>query len=118
MDIPADTSGQSKNNKGIIDTMMNKASNNNTPNPGHPNMKNVPVDRQKYYAFIPFTQSQKNLSNKEIQDALFDEGNIYYKRLNETGKAIEAFEEQLRRFPLGSLADAAAYNLWGIYGSK
>ena len=80
-------------------------------------LKNVPVQLQRYYAPIPFTQSQKALSNKKVQEALFAMGKIYFDRLEDLKKAAETFEELLRRYPDCELADATAYNLWEIYSA-
>lgn len=86
--------------------------------PGAVNTANVPAQLQKYYEFLPRTNSQRNLMLKEVDNAIYAAGNIYYTRLNDEKKAIEYFETSIRRFPTGNNAPGSLYNLYLLYRAQ
>ncbi|RYD82911.1 MAG: tetratricopeptide repeat protein, partial [Sphingobacteriales bacterium] len=75
----------------------------------------IPADQQRYYQDIPFTATQKNISNNKLQEAMFAVGNIYYASLKEPAKAAFYYEELIRRFPNTKNLLPARYNLYRIY---
>lgn len=102
-----------------IDTFISNKAGNNTPSPTVSQLAppNVPAARQKYYVNIPFTQSAKNIDNSKIEQALINEGNIYYTSLNDPVKAAQTYEELLQRYPNGNHILEAHYNLYQIYSN-
>jgi tetratricopeptide (TPR) repeat protein len=62
-------------------------------------IKKPTVDKSLYYRDIPFTQAQKDTSDKRIQLALYNLGRIYNLKLNEPEDAIKTFEDLLKRYP-------------------
>lgn len=67
--------------------------------------------RPEYYLRqIPFTEDQVAASNAQIADALFDMGVVYDEKLNDYPRAIEVFNEFVRRFGKDNrVADAYYY---------
>ncbi len=104
-----------------IDTMITNPVRKDAPkfdNPDqsrNPSFANIPTDRQRFYQDIPFTTTQKNISNNKLQEALFSVGNIYFMQLKEPKKAAQYYEELIRRFPNTKNLLAARYNLYRIY---
>lgn len=80
-----------------------------------PETNDVVADRKKYYDPIPNTKSKLNWSNKQIEDALFAAGEIYFNKLNDNKKAAETLEELLKRFPDNSYLVKTYYDLYLIY---
>lgn len=54
---------------------------------------------QYYLAQIPKGEEQITSAKNQIADALFEMGNIYNEKLNDTKKAEETYDEFIRRFP-------------------
>ena len=77
--------------------------------------KNISAQRKRYYQDIPFNQSQKNIANNKIQEALYNIGDIYYNGLGDYKQAEATFEELLQRFPKGTYAVQTHYNLYKVY---
>ncbi|MCG8697494.1 MAG: tetratricopeptide repeat protein [Bacteroidales bacterium] len=71
-------------------------------------------NREYYLTNIPFTDSAKQASNIAIRDALYETGNIYYNDLKDYDKAVDAYEELLRRFPSTDKKLSVYYNLYNI----
>lgn len=72
--------------------------------------ENDPKRPEYYLRQIPFSSEQVAASNEQIADALFNIGVVYDEKLNDYPKAIETFNEFVRRF--GSdrrVADAYFY---------
>lgn len=81
-------------------------------------LANVPEGKRKYYAGIPFLESQKAASNARIKEALIDLGKLYYKDLDDYDKAIETFQEFITRFPDDDDKVICYYYLNKIYSAK
>ncbi len=58
-----------------------------------------PKSRDYYLKDLPLTDSLMQVSNKKIEDALYNASLIYKDKLNDYPKAIETIEELNRRFP-------------------
>jgi len=70
---------------------------------------------REYYLFnIPFSDSAKEQSNKRIANSLFTMGNIYGDDLKDYQKAINSYEELLKRFPLDENRLQAYYKLYSF----
>lgn len=67
-----------------------------------------------YKKNIPFTDSAKQESNKRIANSLFSMGEIYNTDLKDYPKAIESYEELLRRYPNYENRLKAYYKLYLI----
>lgn len=64
-----------------------------------------------YFALLPDSPEKVNQSNKLIEEALFQMGNIYYLQLEDMDMAIETFMEYQRRFPdAENIAESYYYN--------
>jgi tetratricopeptide (TPR) repeat protein len=57
------------------------------------------TDQEFFYKKIPFTAEQKEKSNAKIIEAYYNAGNVYREQLLNDEKAIETFEELLKRYP-------------------
>jgi tetratricopeptide (TPR) repeat protein len=55
--------------------------------------------REFYLQNLPMTEEKLAASNKKIEEALFESGNIYYKEMNEQDKAVKQLEKLLNKFP-------------------
>jgi tetratricopeptide (TPR) repeat protein len=55
--------------------------------------------REYYLQFIPFTDSARQVSNGKIASGLFTMGDIYGEELKDYDRAIESYEELLKRYP-------------------
>lgn len=66
---------------------------------------------------IPRTPAQFDKSNDIIGKALYVNGTIYRERLKNNTKAVQSFEELLRRFPSTNYKLQAYYNLYRSYTS-
>lgn len=70
--------------------------------------------REYYLQDIPLTEELLEASNKNIEKAIFNSGNIYYRRMNEPEKAVKQFELLLRRFPETKYRIETLYLLYQI----
>lgn len=68
-----------------------------------------------YLKDLPTNDSLMAVSNDKIEDALFNVGEIYFTKIEDYPKAIEAFEELLRRFPDTEFKLEAFYKLYLLY---
>jgi tetratricopeptide (TPR) repeat protein len=68
-----------------------------------------------YLKNIPFTHDQKEKSNARIIDAYYDLGAVYREDLQDNSKAIETFEELLKRYPENKFVLNLYYQLYRIY---
>ena len=71
--------------------------------------------REFYLRNVPVTDSMLVLSQKRIEDALFNMGLIYMEDLKDYLKAIESFKELIKRFPVSDYLLLAYYHLYDIY---
>jgi len=102
------TERAAKVKKEVIDSAGN-------PNRSAQNNRQVlPTSLEKYYEYLPKNNSQRNLMLREVDNALYTMGNIYFTRLKDFDKASESFKSSLARFPDGGNAAASAYNLYLI----
>ena len=78
----------------------------------------TPLDRGFYLKQIPFSQTAKDQSNKQIADALNNIGFIYYSDLEDYPRSIEAYSELTERYPDNSNEVAAWYYLYKMHSSR
>lgn len=71
-----------------------------------------------YKKNIPFTDSAKQESNKRIANSLFSMGEIYNTDLKDYPKAIESYEELIRRYPNFDKRLQAYYKLYLLAKEK
>jgi len=74
-----------------------------------------PKSRDYYLKNVPLTAALMDSSNAKIEESLFAAAIIYKEKLQNRKKAIETFDELLRRFPKGKYTDQVYYNLYRIY---
>lgn len=70
--------------------------------------------REFYLKDIPFTDSLREISNKRIEEALFNAGTIYMEKLNEPLLAVGSFRELIKRFPGSIFEPQALYNIYTL----
>ena len=73
------------------------------------------MDPEFYKKDIPRTKEQKDSANAQIQNAYYDLGTIYKEQLSENQRAIETFEELLKRYPKGTWNLETYYQLYRLY---
>lgn len=73
------------------------------------------MDPEFYKKDIPRTKEQKDSANLKIQNAYYDLGTIYKEQLSENQRAIETFEELLKRYPRGTWNLETYYQLYRLY---
>lgn len=78
-------------------------------------LQRVSEDQKTYYANIPFSQAQKRASESKIIEALFDNGLIYFEKLQDIPSAINSFETLLSKYPESQFEAAAHYYLFKLY---
>ncbi len=74
-----------------------------------------PKTRDFYLQNIPFTEAEVDSSNIKVEIALFKAGSIYKEKLLNNPKAIETYDELLRRFPEGENTAHTYYNMHRMY---
>jgi tetratricopeptide (TPR) repeat protein len=112
------TSDQSENRTGTTkDTLDQIVGNKITDSSlvNLPILKNLPVEKQKYYMDIPFTSAQRSASDVRIQNAMFAIATIYSEKLDENQKAISYYENLLKRYPNFKDELVVHYNLYRLY---
>ncbi|RAU84545.1 hypothetical protein DP923_05055 [Pontibacter arcticus] len=70
---------------------------------------------QAYLQNIPLSTADLQRSEKQVEEALFNLGNIYSQKLKDPAKATKTFEELLRRFPNTEHAAETSYSLYLLY---
>lgn len=70
--------------------------------------------REYYLQYIPFTDSAKQVSLERIASGLLKMGEIYGDELKDYPKALESYEELLRRFPKYDHSLQVYYKLYTI----
>ncbi|WP_425389989.1 tetratricopeptide repeat protein [Ekhidna sp.] len=75
----------------------------------------VEDEARQMMADIPQTEEQKEKLLSEIEDALYNLGNIYNLRLEEDKNAAESFEKLLSRFPNTGYEAEVLYQLYLLY---
>lgn len=68
-----------------------------------------------YLGQIPLTPEAIEASDEIIEDAFFNMGKIYNEKLGDYHLAIDAFETDLRRFPVSNNQEEIYYQLFLIY---
>lgn len=76
---------------------------------------NVEAEARKLMSDIPTSEQEKEVLLLEVEDALYNLGNIYNLRLNEDKNAIESFESLLNRFPETEYEPEVLYQLFLLY---
>lgn len=71
--------------------------------------------REFYLQNIPLTDSMKKISQSRIYEALFNLGLIYTNEIVDKKKAVDSYEELLKRYPSGKYTHDAYYNLYELY---
>lgn len=71
--------------------------------------------REQLMADIPLSKTQRELSDRKIEDALLEQGLVFMDRLENYPKAIEALEELLSRYPQAESRDEALIALYNAY---
>ncbi|MEQ9402575.1 MAG: tetratricopeptide repeat protein [Cyclobacteriaceae bacterium] len=86
-------------------------------NPISADQEEVPIEQkaQSLMASIPESQEEKSKLLTEIEEALYQLGNIYNLRLEEDENAAESFESLLNRFPETTYEPEVLYQLFLIY---
>lgn len=74
--------------------------------------------REYYLQNVPRTDAEKDSANKLIVDAYYDMGMIYSEQIGDKPRAIEAFEELIRRYPKNEHKPSACYQLYKLYKEK
>ena len=67
-----------------------------------------------YLQFIPFTDSARQAANNKIAGAYYNAGGIYYEELKDYPKAVETYEELLKRYPTYENRLQVYYKLYSI----
>ncbi|WP_462253109.1 type IX secretion system periplasmic lipoprotein PorW/SprE [Ekhidna sp.] len=75
----------------------------------------VEDEARKMMSSIPKTDADKQALLIEIEDALYNLGNIYSLRLQEDANAAESFENLLNRFPNTEYESEVLYQLYLLY---
>ncbi|MDE0471907.1 MAG: tetratricopeptide repeat protein, partial [Ekhidna sp.] len=75
----------------------------------------VDAEAERMAANVPKTDEEKALLLKEIEEALYNLGNIYHLRLEEDNNAIISFEELLTRFPKTEYRPEVMYQLFLLF---
>lgn len=73
------------------------------------------MDPAFYKQGIPRTEAEIDSANLKIQDAYYDLGTIYKEQLSENQRAINSFEELLKRYPAGKWNLETYYQLYRLY---
>lgn len=73
------------------------------------------LDPQFYKKGIPRTKEEKDSANIKIQNAYYDLGTIYKEQLSENQRAIQTFEDLLKRYPKGIWNLETYYQLYRLY---
>jgi len=71
-----------------------------------------PFSRDYYMAGIPLTDSARNVTYRNIEEALYHMGMIYKDELKDYDKANESFKSLVKRFPQSDYLLASYYNLY------
>ena len=72
-------------------------------------------DRGFYLVDLPFTDEQKQEANRQIAEALYNVGFIYFNRLNDYPRSIDAYEKLDTRYPDNENELPAWYALYKMY---
>jgi tetratricopeptide (TPR) repeat protein len=67
-----------------------------------------------YLQYIPFSDSAKTISHEKIAKSLHSMGDIYTEDLKDYPRAIESYEELLRRYPLYENRLLVYYSLYNV----
>jgi tetratricopeptide (TPR) repeat protein len=81
-------------------------------------IQTIPKALQKFYKDIPFTQTQKKISETRMIQAYKNAGDIYANELYEYDKAIETYEKLLEKFPDNIYHLEVHYALYKLYKLK
>ena len=78
-------------------------------------LQNIDESQKTYFANIPFLPAQKRASENLIVEALFNNGLIYYEKLQDLPSAINSFEKLTTQYEDNKFESAAHYYLYRIY---
>ncbi|MBP7497730.1 MAG: tetratricopeptide repeat protein [Bacteroidales bacterium] len=77
-----------------------------------------PRNRKTYLQNLPLTKEQTNISNKKIEEALYNLGFLYQDPLKEYDKSVDAFEQLIKRFPDTEHLLSSYYQLYKVYSEN
>lgn len=88
-----------------------------TESPEKDSVSTIPTnhDRAFYMANLPFTEEQKAEANRQIAEALYNVGFIYFNRLSDYPRSIEAYERLDTRYPGNDNELPSWYALYKMY---
>jgi len=72
-------------------------------------------NRDYYLQPIPLTDSLMRISDKRIENAMFTKGSVYMSDLKDYPRAIESFEELIKRFPDTGHLLSSYYYLYDLH---
>ncbi|MDR1197942.1 MAG: tetratricopeptide repeat protein [Prevotellaceae bacterium] len=78
----------------------------------------TPEQREYYLQDVPLTAEAMQISNEKIKHSLYLVAVAYRNDMNDSKRAIEAFEEFTVRFPDCEYTASAYYNLYGLYAEN
>jgi tetratricopeptide (TPR) repeat protein len=70
--------------------------------------------REFYLQHLPITDSAMEISDKRIQESLYNAGMIYRDELHDQEKATETFEELINKYPASDMSLLVYYSLYQI----
>lgn len=104
-------------NKARLSTTQPGAGQEETAQPGKDSSR-VRTDNKKpefYLKNLPLNDSLLKISNDRIASAYLESGKVYSEKFRDNKKAIESFEELLKRFPVDIIEPEGLYNIYKIY---
>ncbi|HJZ39010.1 MAG TPA: tetratricopeptide repeat protein [Bacteroidales bacterium] len=81
---------------------------------GSPEISLSKMSREYYLVNIPTTDSAIEVSNRRIEQALYNMGEVYKNELNDLDKASASYKELIRRYPQSEYLLPAYFNLYAI----
>ena len=72
-------------------------------------------NKAKYYAKIPFLESQQEALKEQIMHSLFKLGQIYGKQLNMPEEAIQSYKRLIKEYPETNYMPASYYALYRLH---
>mgnify|MGYP000058943866 CR=1 FL=1 len=74
-----------------------------------------PMEREYYLQDVPLTEEDMAESHQQIRDALFNAGRIFKQDFENYERAIEQYEELLKRYDPNQYQLASYFELWDLY---
>ncbi|RLD64117.1 MAG: hypothetical protein DRJ01_01770 [Bacteroidetes bacterium] len=103
-----------RKNKASVDFNQTDGTN-GSDQPKDNNQKQLSNKSREYYLRnIPASDSAINISNKQIQEALFNIANVYQNKLKDYKQAISVYESLIKRFPDNTFLLLTYYRLYSL----